>query len=94
MLFCHVGSGCEAAPAPCRAGAVWDKQHGVGVERARLLEATRDAVARGLAAGNLWHTASHAEHARPMLQVRSVAQLSCRPSRRATACCSPPPTPR
>lgn len=48
---------------------MWDKQHGVGVERARLLEATREAVARGLAAGNMWHTATHAEHARPMLQV-------------------------
>lgn len=52
-----------------RAGAVWDKQHGVDVERRRLLEATREAVSRGLAAGNMWHTASHAEHARPMLQV-------------------------
>jgi hypothetical protein len=49
---------------------VWDKQYGVDVERRRLLEATREAVARGLAAGNLWHTATHAEHARPMLQVQ------------------------
>lgn len=50
---------------------MWDKQYGVDVERRRLLEATREAVARGLAAGNLWHTATHAEHARPMLQVRT-----------------------
>lgn len=55
----------------CRGAAVWDKQYGVDVERRRLLEATREAVARGLAAGNLWHTATHAEHARPMLQVRA-----------------------
>ncbi len=48
---------------------MWDKQYGVDVERRRLLEATREAVARGLAAGNMWHTANHAEHARPMLQV-------------------------
>jgi hypothetical protein len=48
---------------------VWDKQHGVDVERRRLLERTRELVARGLGAGNLWHSASHAEHARPMLQV-------------------------
>ena len=56
----------------CRAGAIWDKQHGVDVERRRLLERTRELVSRGLGAGNLWHSASHAEHARPMLQVRSV----------------------
>lgn len=54
---------------PYRSGAVWDKQHGVDVERRRLLERTRDLVANGLGAGNLWHTATHAEHARPMLQV-------------------------
>ncbi len=48
---------------------MWDKQHGVDVERRRLLERTRELVARGLGAGNLWHSASHAEHARPMLQV-------------------------
>lgn len=53
----------------CRGGAAWDKQHGVGVERRRLLARTREAVARGLLASNLWHSASHAEHARPMLQV-------------------------
>lgn len=49
--------------------ATWDKQHGVGVEQARLLERTRQLVARGQSVGNLWHTATHAEHARPMLQV-------------------------
>ncbi len=49
---------------------MWDKQHGVDVERRRLLERTRELVARGLGAGNLWHSASHAEHARPMLQAR------------------------
>ena len=48
---------------------MWDKQHGVDVERRRLLERTRELVSRGLGAGNLWHSASHAEHARPMLQV-------------------------
>ncbi|KAK9904753.1 hypothetical protein WJX75_001787 [Coccomyxa subellipsoidea] len=60
---------------PFRSGAQWDKQHGVDVERERLLARTRDAVARGLLAGNLWHTASNAEHARPMLQVGSEAIL-------------------
>ncbi|BDA49435.1 probable Brefeldin A-inhibited guanine nucleotide-exchange protein [Coccomyxa sp. Obi] len=60
---------------PFRSGAQWDKQHGVGVERERLLARTRDAVARGLLAGNLWHTASNAEHARPMLQVSGEAIL-------------------
>ena len=42
----------------------------MGVERERLLARTRDAVTKGLAAGNMWHAASNAEHARPMLQVR------------------------
>jgi hypothetical protein len=55
---------------------VWDKQYGVDVERRRLLEVTREAVARGLAAGNLWHTATHAEHARPMLQVRGHPKVA------------------
>ena len=55
----------------CRGGTAWDKQHGVGVERRRLLARTREAVARGLLASNLWHSASHAEHARPMLQARA-----------------------
>lgn len=53
----------------CRAGEKWDKQHGVGVERAELVARTRDAVARGLQAGHFWHVATHAQHARPMLQV-------------------------
>jgi hypothetical protein len=52
-----------------RSGAQWDKQHGVHVERDRLLAFTRDAVAKGLMSGNFWHTATNAEHARPMLQV-------------------------
>ncbi len=52
----------------------------MGVERERLLARTREAVAKGLAAGNLWHTASNAEHARPMLQVgRRVPCVLWRP---------------
>lgn len=39
------------------------------VERERLVAHTRDAVAKGLASGNMWHAATNAEHARPMLQV-------------------------
>lgn len=63
---------CHELALRRRSGAQWDKQHGVDVERERLLARTRDAVARGLLAGNLWHTASNAEHARPMLQVQHV----------------------
>lgn len=74
ICFCVLGfeSMIDSAHMPlvlCRSGAVWDKQHGVDVERRRLLERTRELVANGLGAGNLWHTATHAEHARPMLQV-------------------------
>jgi hypothetical protein len=56
---------------PFWSGATWDKQHGVDVERKRLLEFTRQMVAAsgGAVAGNIWHTATHAEHARPMMQV-------------------------
>jgi len=61
---------------PSRGGGGWDKQHGVSVERRRLLARTREAVARGLLASNLWHSASHAEHARPMLQVRAPSELA------------------
>ncbi len=53
----------------CRTGATWDKQHGVDVERQRLLAQTRDLVNKGLQADHLWHTATHADYARPMLQV-------------------------
>ena len=58
----------------CRTGAAWDKQHGVDVERQRLLAQTRDLVTKGLQADHLWHTATHADYARPMLQV-STHQL-------------------
>ena len=56
----------------CRVGNTWDKQHGVAVERKRLLQHTQELVARGLQAGTFWHTAQNAEHARPMLQVSSL----------------------
>jgi hypothetical protein len=71
-LFVQCTLSCHDFALRRRSGAQWDKQHGVDVERERLLARTRDAVARGLLAGNLWHTASNAEHARPMLQVRRV----------------------
>ena len=54
-----------------RTGATWDKQHGMDVERQRLLAQTRDLVNKGLQADHLWHTATHADYARPMLQVQS-----------------------
>ena len=55
----------------CRSGT-WDKQHGVDVERRRLLSQTRDLVNKGLQSEHEWHTVSHADYARPMLQVRHV----------------------
>ena len=61
-----------SSPSCCRAGERWDKQHGVGVERAELMARTRDAVARGQQTGHLWHAATHIEHARPMLLVSPV----------------------
>ena len=39
------------------------------VERERLVAHTREAVTKGLASGSMWHAATNAEHARPMLQV-------------------------
>ena len=41
------------------------------VERARLLKHTRELVAKGQQAEHIWHAATHVEHVRPMLQVRS-----------------------
>lgn len=60
---------------PFRTGATWDKQHGVDVERQRLLAQTRDLVNKGLQADHLWHTATHADYARPMLQVSGEAMM-------------------
>ncbi|DBA73285.1 hypothetical protein WJX77_003623 [Trebouxia sp. C0004] len=60
---------------PFRTGATWDKQHGVDVERQRLLAQTRDLVNKGLQADHLWHTATHADYARPMLQVSGEAVM-------------------
>lgn len=45
------------------------------VERERLLAHTRETVAKGLASGNIWHAATNAEHARPMLQVHCEVPL-------------------
>ena len=67
-LSTRLGLFSSTAPG-CRAGEKWDKQHGVGVERAELVARTRDAVARGQQLGHVWHAATHIEHARPMLQV-------------------------
>ena len=39
------------------------------MERERLVAHTREAVTKGLASGSMWHAATNAEHARPMLQV-------------------------
>jgi len=60
----------------------WDKQHGVDVERARLMKHTREVVAKGQQqqAEHVWHTASHVQHVTAMLQVTSPPPLrSCLP---------------
>ena len=73
--------------APFWSGATWDKQYGVHVERQRLLELTGQLLAQtpggshdsgglsGTASSPIaiWHTASHSEHARPMMQVTGDA---------------------
>lgn len=48
---------------------VWEKQHSGDDERKRLLTQTRDLVTKGLQSDHEWHTVSHADYARPMLQV-------------------------
>ncbi|KAL4515001.1 hypothetical protein Ndes2526B_g03682 [Nannochloris sp. 'desiccata'] len=76
--------GLTQLAAPFWAGASWDKQHGVDVERQRLLELTGQLLSTpgagagmGINAvpgsGTMWHAATHAEHARPMMQVSGVA---------------------
>ena len=85
--------------APFWSGASWDKQHGVDIERQRLLELTGQLLASASAASasasasggrarsggggpgpgpstatlGVWHSATHAEHARPMMQVCGAA---------------------
>lgn len=54
---------------PFRSLGGWDKQRGADMERRFILETAEKEVAKGAVSGNLWHTATHAEHARPMLQV-------------------------
>ncbi len=72
--------GLTQLAAPFWAGASWDKQHGVDVERQRLLELTGQILSTSGAgtgiginavpgSGTMWHAATHAEHARPMMQV-------------------------
>jgi brefeldin A-inhibited guanine nucleotide-exchange protein len=54
---------------PWRALGGWDKAKGVDAERKLVLELAEKEVARAALSGNVWHSATHAEHARPMLQV-------------------------
>jgi hypothetical protein len=56
---------------PFRALAGWDKAKGVETERRHLMELAEKEVARAAMGTNVWHTATHAEHTRPMLQVRA-----------------------
>lgn len=51
---------------------VWEKQHSGDDERKRLLTQTRDLVTKGLQSDHEWHTVSHADYARPMLQVSTL----------------------
>jgi hypothetical protein len=55
---------------PWRALGGWDKARGVDAERKLIMEMAEKEVARAALSGNVWHSATHAEHARPMLQVR------------------------
>ena len=54
---------------PWRGLGGWDKQRGADAERRLILELAEKEVARAALSGNVWHSATHAEHARPMLQV-------------------------
>lgn len=54
---------------PFWSGASWDKQHGVRVERKRLEDFANQVLEFGRSRGGQWRVASHAEHARPMMQV-------------------------
>jgi len=58
----------------------------VDVERQRLLAQTRDLVNKGLQADHLWHTATHADYARPMLQVLPSASFVPFVSMTMTSC--------
>jgi hypothetical protein len=55
--------------AACRSLGAWRQQDAAAInaEHKQIWELAQREVARGAAGGNIWHTASHAEHARPML---------------------------
>lgn len=54
---------------PIWSGAAWDKQLAVRIERQRLETFTAQLLASGQGGGGRWSAATHAEHARPMMQV-------------------------
>ena len=63
-------TGLSKLVGPFHAGNSWDKQHGAEQENLEFVKATAQISSNSLAQGqNLWRSATHAEHARPMLQI-------------------------
>ncbi len=54
----------------------WDKQRGADAERRAMMEMAERELAKGMLSGNVWHSAQHAEHVRPMLQVGGFRELA------------------
>lgn len=54
---------------PFRSGRIWDKVRGAQIEHEHLLALTQKAMRSDAVDADLWFSATHTEHARPMLEV-------------------------
>lgn len=54
---------------PFRSGRIWDKARGAQIEHEHLLALTQKAMRSDAVGMDLWFTATHTEHSRPMLEV-------------------------
>ncbi|GMH39854.1 hypothetical protein BSKO_07758 [Bryopsis sp. KO-2023] len=67
--------GLSQMTLPFRPGVTWSKERGVQLEHRKLIELTRKAMKHGALGGDVWFTASHTEHSRPMLEAAGPAFL-------------------
>ena len=54
---------------PFRSGQIWDKVRGAQIEYEHLLALTQKAMRSGAVDAELWFSATHTEHSRPMFEV-------------------------
>lgn len=52
----------------CRPGVAWNKERGLMLEQRRLIDLTKKAMKNVSQGADAWFSASHTEHAHPMLE--------------------------